>query len=284
MGLSPIGDVLVAGWSDMWTSGASDYDYYAIKYDPGLLNAPTNLTAEAVSDTQINLAWADNSANEAGFKIERKICELGIYAEIATAESNVTTYNDNNGGSGLTPDTQYCYRVRAYDAANSNSHYSNEANALTTIVSYQPPSWSYIYDGDGSDDYATAIAAGSDNNPVVTGYSFSTAGTFDYYTLKLNRTNGSVLWSARYDDADNDLDVAMCVAVDSSNEVVVSGYSSFYSAAAGMNTNDVYTIKYPATGEPEKWHDSYDGPAHNDDRSTAVAAATDGSNNIVVAG
>src|SRR6185436_18362932 len=33
--------------------------------------APTNLTATAVSSSQINLAWTDNSNNESGFKIER---------------------------------------------------------------------------------------------------------------------------------------------------------------------------------------------------------------------
>ena len=33
--------------------------------------APSNLTATAVSSTQINLAWQDNSNNEDGFKIER---------------------------------------------------------------------------------------------------------------------------------------------------------------------------------------------------------------------
>src|SRR5207249_2780000 len=35
------------------------------------LNAPTNLTATAASSSQINLTWADNSANEDGFLIER---------------------------------------------------------------------------------------------------------------------------------------------------------------------------------------------------------------------
>ncbi len=284
IGLSSTGEALVAGWSDMWTSGASDYDYYAIKYDPGLLNAPTNLTAAAVSNIQVDLSWSDNSANEDGFKIERKIGSSGTYAEITTVGADVTTYNDNNGGAGLAPDTKYYYRVRAYNAANGNSHYSNEANALTTIVSYQSPTWSYIYDAENNDDYAAAIAVGPDNNPVVTGFSFSTSGTFDYYTLKLNRTDGSVVWSARYDDPDNDLDVATCVSVDNNNDALVSGYSSLWSQAAGQNTNDVYTIKYPSTGPPESWHDAYDGPVHNDDRSTAVATANDASNNIVVAG
>jgi hypothetical protein len=35
--------------------------------------APTNLVATAVSSSQINLTWTDNSNNETGFKIERCI-------------------------------------------------------------------------------------------------------------------------------------------------------------------------------------------------------------------
>jgi hypothetical protein len=44
---------------------------------------PTNLSATAVSATEIDLAWTNNSANNYGIKIERKTGASGIYAEIA---------------------------------------------------------------------------------------------------------------------------------------------------------------------------------------------------------
>lgn len=282
IGLSPTGDIYVAGWSDKWTSGASDYDYYVIKYDPGLLNAPGSLTATTIATTSIGLSWLDNSSNEDGFRIERKTGELGTWAEIATVGAGVSTYNN----TGLSTDTKYYFRVRAYNASIGNSHYSNEAHALTTIVTYGAPAWSYVYNGPGmSDDFASAIAVGPDNHPVVTGYSVNDnpLPSYDYYTIKLNRANAAVLWSDRYNDADDELDVATCVTVDSSNEATVSGYSSVYGGGA-QNTNDVYTIKYLSTGAPEKWHSQYNGPAGNDDRSTAVTTVIDGSNNIIVVG
>jgi uncharacterized delta-60 repeat protein len=279
IGLAAAGEVIVGGWSDAWTGGSSDYDYCALKYDPGLLNAPSDLSAETITNTEIRLDWADNSLNEDGFRIERKIGELGDFSEITTVGADISEYSD----TGLDPDTKYFYRVRAYNAANGNSYYSNEAHALTTIVSYAPPSWSYIYDGAGSDDYAMAVATGPDNHPVITGYSFSAAGAFDYYTVKMNRSDGSLSWSARYDDPDNATDAAMTLSIDRNNEVVVSGFASLHNPARGENTNDVYTIKYDISGD-ELWHDQYDGPVNDDDRSTAVATAADGSNSIVVAG
>ncbi len=91
-----------------------------------VISAPTNLTATAVSSSQINLSWTDNSNDETGFKIERKTGASGTYSQIATVGANVTTYSD----TGLTSNTTYYYRVRAYNAA-GESGYSNEANATT---------------------------------------------------------------------------------------------------------------------------------------------------------
>ena len=36
-----------------------------------VLAAPTNLSGQVISPTQINLTWTDNSTTETGFKIER---------------------------------------------------------------------------------------------------------------------------------------------------------------------------------------------------------------------
>ena len=277
IGLAPAGEVLVTGWSD----NGADLDYYVIKYDAGALNPPTNLAAAALSNTSVLLSWADNSAGEDGFKVERKLGELGSYAQIATLGPNTTGYTDD----GLTANSYYYYRVRSYNAINGDSRYSNEAHALTVFVNFLPPTWSYTYNSpDNMDDFANAIAIGPDNNPVVTGYSLRTVGGFDYFTVKLNHADKSVIWSDLYDDPDSEMDVAKCVAVDSGNNAVVSGYSQLYYAPAKKNINSVYTVKYPVSGPPETWHAQYNGPGAIDDRATAIANTTDTANNIVVIG
>ena len=88
--------------------------------------APTNLTATAVSSTQINLAWTDNASNETGFAIERSP-DGTTFAPLATVSANVTTYQN----TGLTASTTYHYRVRATNGVGPSA-WSNVANAQTT--------------------------------------------------------------------------------------------------------------------------------------------------------
>ncbi len=107
-------------------SGDSDYSNEACVTTPAAVPAaPTDLTAAAVSPTQIDLRWEDNSNNEDGFKIERKT-QGGEFAQIAQVAADVTSFSD----TGLTPNTTHVYRVRAFNAA-GDSPYSNEASATT---------------------------------------------------------------------------------------------------------------------------------------------------------
>jgi hypothetical protein len=91
--------------------------------------APTNLSATAVSSSQIDLSWTDNADNETGFKIERDS------VQIDTVGANVTNYSD----SGLEPSTTHTYRVCAYNGA-GDSGYCDPASA-TTEARVLPPLW-----------------------------------------------------------------------------------------------------------------------------------------------
>ena len=91
--------------------------------------APSNPSATAVSSSQINLAWADNSANETSFRVERKTGAGGTYAEIASLNANSVSFSD----TGLAPATQYFYRVRASNSSGFSS-YTAEVSATTAGV------------------------------------------------------------------------------------------------------------------------------------------------------
>ena len=113
--------------SRTFTKDASNY-FLFLEAGATTPSPPANLSAAAVSSSQINLIWTDQSTNETGFQIERKTGAGGTYAQIGTAAANATAYSD----TGRTEGTTYYYRVRAVNGA-GNSAYSNEANATTSV-------------------------------------------------------------------------------------------------------------------------------------------------------
>lgn len=88
--------------------------------------APSNLAAQLISGTQVNLTWTDNSTNETGFKIDRKQTG-GQYSNIATVNSDITLYSD----IGLTINETYTYRVYSFNKGGNSATYSNEVSILT---------------------------------------------------------------------------------------------------------------------------------------------------------
>ncbi len=90
--------------------------------------APSGLGATAVSGSQINLAWSDNSTNETAFEIDRALdSAFSQNLSTATVGSNVTTFQS----TGLFSSTTYYYRVRATIGGSNDSTNSNTVSAAT---------------------------------------------------------------------------------------------------------------------------------------------------------
>ena len=90
-------------------------------------NAATGSRILKNTASQISLTWVDNSTTEDGFKVQRCTgAGCTNFTDIATVGANVTTYTN----TGLTSNTFYRYRVRAYKGT-ANSTYSNIVRAKT---------------------------------------------------------------------------------------------------------------------------------------------------------
>jgi hypothetical protein len=71
--------------------------------------APSNLTANVLSDTAIDLIWTDNAATEDGFRVDRSLDGLQ-WDNMTSLAANTTSFSD----TGLNGSTTYSYRVRAF--------------------------------------------------------------------------------------------------------------------------------------------------------------------------
>ena len=96
--------------------------------------------------------------------------------------------------------------------------------------------WQKSYDG-GYEDRGSGIAVDSSGNVYVIGVSCDSNGGGDYFTIKYN-SNGDTVWQKRYDSGNGMNDYGFGIAVDSSGNVYVIGYSD-----TGTN-RDYLTIKY----------------------------------------
>ena len=89
-------------------SVSSDYSDEAGIMAP-VLQAPSNLSATVTSNTEVTLTWADNSSDEAGFEIWKRI-NNGSWLKLGAVGRNICNYTDRN----LVSDNQYSYKVRSY--------------------------------------------------------------------------------------------------------------------------------------------------------------------------
>jgi hypothetical protein len=101
-----------------------------IKSFSTIINAPGSLTAQAMPSEKIYLKWTDNSNNNSGYIIERKLSTDNNYTVIDTVKSDIIGYIDTT----LNLINTFKYRVKAYNPIEISA-YSNEI-AVGTIPSY----------------------------------------------------------------------------------------------------------------------------------------------------
>ena len=133
--------------------------------------APSELSVEAISYSQIDLTWTDNADNEFAFEIERSVSG-GSYSLLTTVGANSEAFSD----FGLTAETEYCYRVRATNAAGQSAY----TEPACDITPEKPPS-SLIcetFESGWSDGAFIDNANWYSNNGITVENDFGVGGTW----------------------------------------------------------------------------------------------------------
>ena len=137
--------------------------------------APTNLVVTNTTTSTLDLSWTASTDNTA-------VTSYDIYLDAVYA-FNTTT--NTFTVSGLTPNTLYCFTVKAKDAANNESGFSNESCETTTNNGST---------GGTSDLFFSEYIEGSGNNKALEIANFTGATVnLSAYTIKKS-VNGANSW------------------------------------------------------------------------------------------
>jgi N-acetylmuramoyl-L-alanine amidase len=122
--------------------------------------APSGLVASAAAGG-INLTWKDETANETGFRVERRATTATEWQTLTTLPANATSYTDASAPTGAS----LVYRVTSFNAAGNGPQASNEATLgpAITLPSAPPRTGAWL----ANLSLRTTLAA---NQPVTVGF------------------------------------------------------------------------------------------------------------------
>ena len=164
-----------------------------------IINEPSNLTAQWVSNSQVNLTWLDNSNDETGFVLERATkSDFSGKVDLINLPENAVSYQDQNlnnkkGGGVL------FYRIKAI-SGNLFSLYSNVAQA-SPISAGDTKESETITKGSITDVESDSQVI-TEDRLVVSPNPTSGMATIQFilqqsanYSLSLYNTNGALIYS-----------------------------------------------------------------------------------------
>ncbi len=121
--------------------------------------SPVILAVDEQTYNKVAIRWSDRSAVEDGFRVVRRLDEIGaLWGTVGTLDKNVTVFVDRT----VLPLSTYAYRVQAFNESGS-SDYSNSVVAITSEIpvdSITPVSRSI--ERDATSGYAIGVTSSKD--------------------------------------------------------------------------------------------------------------------------
>lgn len=200
--------------------GASAWSNCVTAATPAL-EAPSVLNVTGTTATSISLGWTDNSTVETSFTLQRKagnVCDNNGWTTAGAPAANATSFTN----TGLTPVTEYTYRIRA-NAGAYTSAWSNCATGTTAAAAAVPiaPTWgtataisaasiSLVWNDNSLDETSFTLQRKTGavcdnagwltiNSPAADATTFQdnnrVANTQYSYRIRANNASGSSAWS-----------------------------------------------------------------------------------------
>jgi len=136
--------------------------------------------------------------------------------------------------------------------------------------------WTRTYNGtDNDDDIGYGIAVDESGNVYVVGYEMTIAEAANIWARKYD-TDGDVVWTRTYNDAEDNDDLGYGIAADGSGNVYVTG-----SEWVTGEQDNIWVRKYNSDGDIV-WTKTHNGPDNEKDRARGIAV--DESGNVYVTG
>ena len=184
---------------------------------------PTNLIASNPTDNSIDLNWTASTDNVA-------VASYDVYIDGIFAY-NTGNINTNTTATGLLPNTNYCFSVKARDTSNNESGFSNQDCETTTDNGSS---------GGDVDIFFSEYIEGSSNNKVLEIANFTGSSVdLSIYTLKLS-TNGNATWGTPYSfpSSSTIANEDVFVIANGSSTVCTIEYDDLNNAITSFNGND----------------------------------------------
>jgi hypothetical protein len=248
---------VVTNTSAEWVATANAIAVTVVPSGPSVPAAPSGLSAAAVSSSQIDLSWTDNSGDETGFKVQRSGTSGGPWSTLTTTAADAASYSD----TGLSPGSEYFYRVMATNAE-GDSPPTAEASATTPT----PNPGTLVFSSN------TAYAA--ENAGTVTLTVQRTLGSDGAVTVSYASADGTALAGSGYTAVAGSLDwadgetadktITLTLLNDSQVEagenVIVSLGETFGGAVPGTPSEVTVTITDDDNTAPAAGDDSVSTP------------------------
>lgn len=275
------GNVYITGGSHNFISETSvEFDIATVAYDSfgnelwvATYNGPGNhqdVGRDIALDSQGNIYITGESKNNANHDYITIVYDSsGNILWLSRYDGPSKFYDQANalilGNSG-----------NVYVTGQSWTHGNNFDYATIAYNTKGKELWVARYDGPGNaHDEGLDIVIDPFENIYVTGRSSKDGLNFDYFTIGYDK-KGNERWTKRYNGPGNGYDAALSMAIDSSNNIYVTGQSR------GNGTYfDYATIAYDSFGN-ELWIARYNGVGNRDDVPSAIVV--DSSHNVYITG